>query len=229
MAYYCYVEGPDEVYGALGKEGYFMETTPLSPHSPYSSSKASADHFVMAFHDTYGMPINITRCSNNYGPYQFPEKLIPLMINNVKKHKTLPVYGDGMQVRDWLYVEDHCKAIDMVCNDGKDGEVYNVGGHNEKPNIFIVKTIINQLHERLKDEGISEALIKHVEDRLGHDRRYAIDPTKIKNDLGWYPETPFEKGIVLTIDWYLEHEEWMEHIVNGNYQSYYDEMYKNRK
>ena len=219
----------DEVYGALGKEGYFMETTPLSPHSPYSSSKASADHFVMAFHDTYGMPINITRCSNNYGPYQFPEKLIPLMINNVKKHKTLPVYGDGMQVRDWLYVEDHCKAIDMVCNDGKDGEVYNVGGHNEKPNIFIVKTIINQLHERLKDEGISEALIKHVEDRLGHDRRYAIDPTKIKNDLGWYPETPFEKGIVLTIDWYLEHEEWMEHIVNGNYQSYYDEMYKNRK
>ena len=219
----------DEVYGALGKEGYFMETTPLSPHSPYSSSKASADHFVMAFHDTYGMPINITRCSNNYGPYQFPEKLIPLMINNVKKHKTLPVYGDGMQVRDWLYVEDHCKAIDMVCNDGKDGEVYNVGGHNEKPNIFIVKTIINQLHDRLKDEGISEALIKHVEDRLGHDRRYAIDPTKIKNDLGWYPETPFEKGIVLTIDWYLEHEEWMEHIVNGNYQSYYDEMYKNRK
>ena len=219
----------DEVYGALGAEGFFMETTPLCPHSPYSSSKASADMFVMAFHDTYGMPINITRCSNNYGPYQFPEKLIPLMINNVKHHKQLPVYGDGMQIRDWLYVEDHCKAIDMVCNGGKIGEVYNVGGHNERPNIFIVKTIIEQLHDRLKDDGISEDLIKHVADRLGHDRRYGIDPTKIKNDLGWYPETPFEKGIVLTIDWYLEHEEWMEHITSGNYQKYYQDMYKNKQ
>ena len=218
----------DEVYGALGAEGFFMETTPLCPHSPYSSSKASADMFVMAFHDTYGMPINITRCSNNYGPYQFPEKLIPLMINNVKHHKQLPVYGDGMQIRDWLYVEDHCKAIDMVCNGGKIGEVYNVGGHNERPNIFIVKTIIAQLHDRLKDDGISEDLIKHVADRLGHDRRYGIDPTKIKKDLGWYPETPFEKGIVLTIDWYLDHEEWMEHITSGNYQKYYEEMYKNK-
>ena len=218
----------DEVYGALGAEGFFMETTPLCPHSPYSSSKASADMFVMAFHDTYGMPVNITRCSNNYGPYQFPEKLIPLMINNVKHHKQLPVYGDGMQIRDWLYVEDHCKAIDMVCNGGKVGEVYNVGGHNERPNIFIVKTIIEQLHDRLKDDGISEDLIKHVADRLGHDRRYGIDPTKIKNDLGWYPETPFEKGIVLTIDWYLDHEEWMEHITSGNYQKYYEEMYKNK-
>ena len=218
----------DEVYGALGAEGYFMETTPLCPHSPYSASKASADMFVKAFHDTYGMPINITRCSNNYGPYQFPEKLIPLMINNVKHHKQLPVYGDGMQIRDWLYVEDHCKAIDMVCNGGKVGEVYNVGGHNERPNIFIVKTIIEQLHDRLKDDGISEDLIKHVADRLGHDRRYGIDPTKIKNDLGWYPETPFEKGIVLTIDWYLNHEEWMEHITSGNYQKYYEEMYKNK-
>ena len=218
----------DEVYGALGAEGFFMETTPLCPHRPYSSSKASADMFVMAFHDTYGMPINITRCSNNYGPYQFPEKLIPLMINNVKHHKQLPVYGDGMQIRDWLYVEDHCKAIDMVCNGGKIGEVYNVGGHNERPNIFIVKTIIEQLHDRLKDDGISEDLIKHVADRLGHDRRYGIDPTKIKNDLGWYPETPFEKGIVLTIDWYLDHEEWMEHITSGNYQKYYEEMYKNK-
>ena len=218
----------DEVYGALGADGYFMETTPLCPHSPYSSSKASADMFVMAFHDTYGMPVNITRCSNNYGPYQFPEKLIPLMINNVKHHKQLPIYGDGMQIRDWLYVEDHCKAIDMVANGGKVGEVYNVGGHNERPNIFIVKTIINQLHDRLQDEGISEDLIKHVADRLGHDRRYGIDPTKIKNDLGWYPETPFEKGIVLTIDWYLDHEEWMEHITSGNYQKYYEEMYKNK-
>ena len=216
----------DEVYGSLGAEGFFMETTPLDPHSPYSSSKASADLFVKAYSDTYKLPVNITRCSNNYGPYQFPEKLIPLMINNVKHHKQLPVYGDGMQVRDWLYVEDHCKAIDMVAEGGRIGEVYNVGGHNERPNIFIVKTIIEQLHERLQDEGISEALIRHVEDRLGHDRRYGIDPTKIKNDLGWYPETPFEKGIVLTIDWYLEHEEWMKNVTSGNYQKYYEEMYK---
>ncbi len=218
----------DEVYGSLGEEGFFMETTPLCPHSPYSSSKASADMFVMAFHDTYGMPVNITRCSNNYGPYQFPEKLIPLMINNVKHHKSLPVYGDGMQVRDWLYVEDHCKAIDMVAEGGRDGQVYNVGGHNERPNIFIVKTIIAQLHDRLKDEGISEELIRHVADRLGHDRRYGIDPTKIKEELGWYPETTFEVGIVKTIDWYLTHEEWMNHITSGDYQNYYNEMYKNK-
>ena len=215
----------DEVYGALGAEGYFMETTPLCPHSPYSASKASADMFVKAFHDTYGMPMNITRCSNNYGPYQFPEKLIPLLINNAKQHKTLPVYGDGMQIRDWLYVMDHCKAIDMVANGGKDGEVYNVGGHNERPNIFIVKTVIAQLHDRLKDEGISEELITHVADRLGHDRRYGIDPTKIKEDLGWYPETPFEKGIVLTIDWYLAHPDWMAHVTSGDYQKYYEQMY----
>ena len=218
----------DEVYGSLGEDGYFMETTPLCPHSPYSSSKASADMFVMAFHDTYGMPVNITRCSNNYGPYQFPEKLIPLMIHNVKNHKQLPVYGDGMQIRDWLYVEDHCKAIDMVAEGGKVGEVYNVGGHNERPNIFIVKTIIAQLHDRLQDDGIDEGLIKYVADRLGHDRRYGIDPTKIKNDLGWYPETPFEKGIVLTIDWYLAHEDWMDHVTSGSYQKYYEEMYKNK-
>lgn len=218
----------DEVYGSLGEDGYFMETTPLCPHSPYSSSKASADMFVMAFHDTYGMPVNITRCSNNYGPYQFPEKLIPLMINNVRHHKQLPVYGDGMNVRDWLYVEDHCKAIDMVAEGGRVGEVYNVGGHNERPNIFIVKTIIAQLHERLADEGINEGLIKYVADRLGHDRRYGIDPTKIKNELGWYPETTFEVGIVKTIDWYLAHEEWMANVTSGNYQKYYEEMYKNR-
>ncbi|NCB33818.1 MAG: dTDP-glucose 4,6-dehydratase [Erysipelotrichia bacterium] len=218
----------DEVYGALGAEGYFMESTPLNPHSPYSASKTSADNFVKAFHDTYGMPINITRCSNNYGPYQFPEKLIPLMINNARHHKNLPVYGDGMQVRDWLYVEDHCKAIDMVSASGKSGEIYNVGGHNEKPNIFIIKTIISELHERLKDEGISETLIQHVTDRLGHDRRYGIDPSKIKADLGWYPETPFEKGIILTIDWYLTHEEWMNRITSGDYQKYYDTMYQNR-
>ncbi len=218
----------DEVYGTLGKDGYFLETTPLDPHSPYSSSKASADMFVKAFYDTYKMPINITRCSNNYGPYQFPEKLIPLMINNIKKHEQLPVYGDGLQIRDWLYVKDHCKAIDMVANDGRLGEVYNIGGHNERTNIFIVKTIIENLHEKLNDEGINDSLIKHVTDRLGHDRRYGIDPSKIKEELGWYPETPFEKGIVLTIDWYLNHEEWLSHITNGNYQEYYKKMYEGR-
>lgn len=218
----------DEVYGALGAEGFFTETAPIDPHSPYSSSKASADHFVKAFHDTYGMPVNITRCSNNYGPYQFPEKLIPLMINNAKQHKPLPVYGDGMQVRDWLYVEDHCKAIDMVVNDGKTGEVYNIGGHNEKSNIFIVKTIIRHLHDRLNDEKINETLIKYVEDRPGHDRRYGIDPSKIRNDLGWYPETSFEVGIVQTINWYLEHEDWMNSVTSGEYRSYYAKMYKNR-
>ena len=218
----------DEVYGSLGAEGFFTEDTPLCPHSPYSASKTSADHFVCAYRDTYHMPVSITRCSNNYGPYQFPEKLIPLVINNILEGKRLPVYGKGENIRDWLYVEDHCKAIDMVANGGKIGEVYNVGGHNERPNIFIVKTIISQLHDRLKDDGISEDLIKHVADRLGHDRRYGIDPTKIKKDLGWYPETPFEKGIVLTIDWYLDHEEWMEHITSGNYQKYYEEMYKNK-
>lgn len=219
----------DEVYGALGPEGYFTETTPINPHSPYSASKASADHFVKAFHDTYGMPMNITRCSNNYGMRQSPEKLIPLMIHNAKNHKSLPVYGDGMQIRDWLYVEDHCKAIDMVANNGRVGEVYNIGGHNEKPNIFIVKTIIAQLSERLGDSDINEGLIRHVEDRLGHDRRYGIEPSKIKADLGWYPETPFEAGIVKTIDWYLENQKWVEHATSGAYQKYYEEMYKNRQ
>ena len=219
----------DEVYGALGAEGFFTETTPLDPHSPYSSSKASADLFVKAYHDTYGMPVNITRCSNNYGPFQFPEKLIPLMINNARLHKPLPVYGDGMQIRDWLYVEDHCKAIDMVCSSGRTGEVYNIGGHNERPNITIVKTIIKQLSSRLEDDSICDSLIRHVEDRPGHDRRYGIDPSKIKRDLGWYPETSFEAGIVKTIDWYLEHEEWMKRVTSGEYQSYYTEMYKNRQ
>ena len=219
----------DEVYGALGADGFFTETTPINPHSPYSSSKASADHFVKAFHDTYGMPVNITRCSNNYGQYQFPEKLIPLMINNAKSHRPLPVYGDGMQIRDWLYVEDHCKAIDMVASGGKIGEVYNIGGHNERPNIFIVKTIIAQLSERLSDPEINEGLIKHVEDRLGHDRRYGIDPSKIKADLGWYPETTFEVGIVKTIDWYVANQEWMDRVTSGAYQQYYAEMYKNRQ
>lgn len=217
----------DEVYGALGKEGFFMETTPLCPHSPYSSSKASADLFVKAYFDTYHFPINITRCSNNYGPYQFPEKLIPLIMNNTLGHKELPVYGDGMQVRDWLYVEDHCKAIDMVINGGVLGEVYNIGGHNERPNIFIVKTIIGYIKEHV-DDTVSEDLIRHVTDRKGHDRRYGIDPTKIKNALGWYPETTFEVGIKKTLQWYLDHEDWMKNVTSGDYQNYYKRMYANR-
>lgn len=207
----------DEVYGSLGKDGYFMETTPLCPHSPYSASKASADMFVKAYHDTFKLPINITRCSNNYGPYQFPEKLIPLIINNTLKHKDLPVYGDGLNIRDWLFVEDHCKAIDMVINGGKIGEVYNVGGHNERTNITIVKTIINQIKNTV-DDSVSEDLIKFVEDRKGHDRRYGIDPQKIKNDLGWYPETTFDVGIKKTINWYLSNKAWIENILSGEYQ-----------
>ena len=214
----------DEVYGSLGETGYFTETTPLDPHSPYSSSKASADFFVKAFGDTYKFPINITRCSNNYGPYQFPEKLIPLIMNNTLKHKDLPVYGDGMQIRDWLYVEDHCKAIDMVIRGGKLGEVYNVGGHNEKPNIFIVKSIIEYIKENV-DSTVGEYMIKHVTDRKGHDRRYGIDPQKIKDELGWYPETCFEVGIKKTLKWYLENKEWMENVTSGEYLKYYDKMY----
>ena len=216
----------DEVYGSLGETGYFTETTPYAPNSPYSASKASSDFIVRAYYRTYGMNVTTSNSSNNYGPKQHDEKLIPTVIRKCLAGEPIPVYGTGQNVRDWLYVLDHCKAIDMVAEGGRSGEVYNVGGHNERPNIFIVKTIIEQLHERLQDEGISEALIRHVEDRLGHDRRYGIDPTKIKNDLGWYPETPFEKGIVLTIDWYLEHEEWMKNVTSGNYQKYYEEMYK---
>ncbi len=218
----------DEVYGTLGETGFFMETTPLDPHSPYSSSKASADLFVKAFGDTYKFPINITRCSNNYGPYQFPEKLIPLIMNNTLQHKDLPVYGDGMQIRDWLYVEDHCKAIDMVIRDGKLGEVYNVGGHNEKPNIFIVKSIIEYIKENV-DETVGEHMIKHVTDRKGHDRRYGIDPQKIKDELGWYPETCFEVGIKLTLKWYLENQDWVKNVTSGAYQNYYDKMYSGKK
>jgi len=215
----------DEVYGALGPTGYFTEKTPLDPHSPYSASKASSDLIVKAYHDTYGLNTNITRCSNNYGPYQFPEKLIPLMIHNALNHKELPVYGDGKHVRDWLYVEDHCKAIDLVFEKGKSGEVYNIGGHNEKENIEIVKLIITYLQEKTKDKEINETLIKHVKDRLGHDRRYAIDPTKIKNELGWEPETRFEDGIKKTIDWYLENQEWMKKVITGEYMEFYEKNY----
>ena len=218
----------DEVYGSLGETGYFMETTPLDPHSPYSSSKASADLFVKAFGDTYKFPVNITRCSNNYGPYQFPEKLIPLIMNKTLKHKDLPVYGDGMQIRDWLYVEDHCKAIDMVIRDGVLGEVYNVGGHNERTNIFIVKSIISYIKENV-DETVGEHMIRFVTDRKGHDRRYGIDPQKIKDALGWYPETPFEIGIKKTLKWYLDNKEWVENVTSGEYQKYYDKMYSGKE
>jgi len=224
----------DEVYGSLeGDDGYFYETTPLDPHSPYSASKASADFLVKSYIDTYQFPANITRCSNNYGPYQFPEKLIPLMINNALAGKNLPVYGTGKNVRDWLYVEDHAKAIDLVAEQGKIGEVYNVGGHNEKKNIEIVTMIIDTLLDILpeKDErrkNISHNLITYVADRKGHDFRYAIAPDKIKADLGWEPETPFCEGIKLTIAWYLNHFEWMEHITKGEYQKYYVEMYRGK-
>lgn len=217
----------DEVYGSLGSDGYFLETTPLDPHSPYSSSKASADLVVKAYFDTYKFPMNITRCSNNYGPFQFPEKLIPLMINNALSHKNLPIYGDGMQIRDWLFVEDHCKAIDMVIRDGKLGEVYNVGGHNERPNVKIVETIIDYIKNNV-DDSVGSHLIKYVEDRKGHDRRYGIAPDKIKEDLGWYPETTFEVGIQKTIKWYLDNMDWMKNVTSGEYQKYYEKMYSKK-
>ena len=208
----------DEVYGALGETGMFVETMPLMPNSPYSASKASADMIVRAYSETFGMPVNITRCSNNYGPYQFPEKLIPLMINNCLGGRELPVYGDGMQIRDWLHVADHCAAIDTVLHKGRDGEVYNIGGNNEKANIEIVKLIIETL-------GKSESLIKYVKDRPGHDRRYAIDNTKITTELGWEPEYTFEQGIRETINWYLDNEKWIENIISGEYSNYYEDMY----
>lgn len=209
----------DEVYGALGKTGLFTESYPLAPNSPYSASKASSDMVVNAYNKTFGMPINITRCSNNYGPYQFPEKLIPLMINNAKQDKSLPIYGDGMQVRDWLHVSDHCSAIDTILNKGKLGEVYNIGGNNEKANIEIVKLILQALNK-------PESLITYVKDRPGHDRRYAIDNSKITAKLNWSPSYTFEQGIAETIEWYLENEAWMENITSGSYAEYYDKMYK---
>jgi dTDP-glucose 4,6-dehydratase len=221
----------DEVYGSLSldePDTFFRETTPLNPHSPYSASKASADFFVKAYGDTFKLPVNITRCSNNYGPYQFPEKLIPLMINNALHHKELPVYGDGLNVRDWLFVEDHCKAIDMVLSGAEPGEVYNVGGHNERANMQIVKTVIAEVSRAVDDPEINEGLIRHVTDRKGHDRRYGIAPDKIKTDLGWYPETAFEDGIVLTVKWYLANREWMDNVTSGAYQDYYKKMYSGR-
>jgi len=208
----------DEVYGALGATGMFVETMPLLPNSPYSASKASADLLVRAYQETFGMPVNITRCSNNYGPYQFPEKLIPLMINNCLKEQDLPVYGDGRQIRDWLHVADHCSAIETVLHKAAVGEVYNIGGNNEKANIEIVKLIIKTL-------GKSETLIKYVKDRPGHDRRYAIDNTKITTQLGWKPQYTFEQGMKETIEWYLNNPEWIENIVSGDYTKYYEQMY----
>ena len=212
----------DEVYGALGKTGMFTETTPLAPNSPYSASKASADLLVRAYYQTYGMPVNITRCSNNYGPYQFPEKLIPLMIHNALQNKPLPVYGDGMQIRDWLHVQDHCAAIAAVLEKGKIGEVYNVGGNNEKANIEIIRLILQQL-------GKSENLITYVKDRPGHDRRYAIDNTKITTELGWKPVYTFEKGIQETVQWYLNNLDWVKRVTSGDYQQYYNKMYSYQK
>lgn len=214
----------DEVYGDLPLDRpdmFFTEETPIHTSSPYSASKASADLLVQAYHRTFGLPVTISRCSNNYGPYHFPEKLIPLMIANALNDKALPVYGEGLNVRDWLYVEDHCKAIDMIIHDGKVGEVYNIGGHNEKTNIYIVRKILELL-------GKPESLITYVTDRKGHDLRYAIDPTKIKNELGWEPDTMFDDGIVKTVNWYLENREWWENIISGEYQNYYDKMYGNR-
>ena len=211
----------DEVYGSLGKEGYFTEESPLQANSPYSASKAGADLMVRAYGETFGLPINITRCSNNYGPYQFPEKLIPLMISNALEDKELPVYGDGKNIRDWLHVYDHCTAVDLVLHNGKLGEVYNIGGHNEKENIEIVKLILKEL-------GKSESLIKFVKDRLGHDRRYAIDSTKITEELGWKPKYTFETGIIETINWYLDNQDWMEKVKSGEYQEYYEKMYSKK-
>lgn len=211
----------DEVYGTLGETGYFTEETPLAPNSPYSASKAGADFLVRAYHETFNLPTIITRCSNNYGPYQFPEKLIPLMIANALNDKPLPVYGDGLNVRDWLYVEDHCRAIDVALHNGKVGEVYNIGGHNEKRNIDIVKLILQKL-------GKPESLITFVKDRPGHDRRYAIDASKIERELGWKPQETFETGIEKTIRWYLDNRKWWERIINGEYQRYYELQYERR-
>lgn len=239
----------DEVYGSLGEEGYFTEETPLDPRSPYSAAKTGGDLIVKAYGETYKMPINITRCSNNYGPFHFPEKLIPLIIRNILAGQQLPVYGDGSNVRDWLYVDDHCKAIDIVLHKGRLGEVYNIGGHNERKNIEIVKLVIKTIHDIMEKEPkyrdvlkkkdvaadgsidiswINNNLISFVKDRQGHDQRYAIDPAKISNELGWLPETTFDNGIVKTIYWYLDNQTWVEEVTSGDYMKYYEQMYGNR-
>lgn len=219
----------DEVYGSLGDEGFFYEDTAYDPHSPYSASKASSDHLVRAYHDTFGLPIIISNCSNNYGPNQFPEKLIPLFINNIRHNKPLPVYGAGLNVRDWLYVLDHAAAIDVIFHRGKTGETFNIGGHNEWKNIDLIKVLIKVVDKQLgRKEGSSNELITYVTDRAGHDLRYAIDSTKLQNELGWTPSLQFEEGIEKTVSWYLENQEWLDNVTTGNYQKYYQEMYDKR-
>lgn len=216
----------DEVYGSLGSEGLFLETTAYDPHSPYSASKAASDHFVRAYHDTYGMPVVISNCSNNYGPNQFPEKLIPLFINNIRKNKKLPVYGDGLYTRDWLYVIDHATAIDKIFHQGVSGETYNIGGFNEYTNIDLIRLLCGLMDKKLgREEGSSERLIEFIKDRPGHDRRYAIDAAKINTDLGWKPSVDFEKGLSETVDWYLNNEDWLKNVTSGAYQSYYEKQY----
>ena len=216
----------DEVYGSLGKEGFFTETTKYDPHSPYSASKASSDHFVRAFHDTYGLPVVISNCSNNYGSYQFPEKLIPLFINNIVNNNPLPVYGKGENVRDWLFVNDHARAIDVIFHKGKLGDTYNIGGFNEWKNIDLIKVMIKTVDRMLgREVGVSEKLITYVTDRAGHDLRYAIDSSKLKNELGWEPSLQFEEGIEKTVKWYLDNKEWMDRVTSGDYQEYYKKTY----
>lgn len=219
----------DEVYGSLGETGYFTEKTPYDPRSPYSASKASSDHFVRAYYHTYHLPIKISNCSNNYGPYQFPEKLIPLCINNILNEKPLPIYGKGENVRDWLYVEDHARAIDTIFHHGKIGETYNIGGNSEKKNIEVVQTLCRVMNKKMnKPDGYYEKLITFVKDRAGHDLRYAIDFTKLKTELNWQPSVNFEEGIEKTIDWYLNNSEWLKNVTSGNYQKYYEEQYIKR-
>lgn len=219
----------DEVYGSLGNEGLFTETTAYDPRSPYSASKASSDHFVRAYHHTYGLPFVISNCSNNYGPNQFPEKLIPLFLNNILHMKPLPVYGKGENVRDWLYVEDHAQAIDLIMHQGKNGETYNIGGHNEWTNIDLIRLMCNIMDKKLgREPGISESLITYVKDRAGHDLRYAIDASKLQSELGWKPSLQFEEGLEKTVDWYLNNNEWLEQVTSGQYQNYYREQYEKR-
>lgn len=216
----------DEVFGSLGETGFFTETTAYDPRSPYSASKASSDHFVRAYHHTYKLPVKLSNCSNNYGPYHFPEKLIPLCIHNIINNKPLPIYGKGENVRDWLYVEDHVRAIDLIFHKGKIGETYNIGGHNEWTNIALVKELCRQMDEKLgREKGTSEKLITYVQDRAGHDLRYAIDASKLKKELGWEPSLQFEEGISKTIDWYLANTEWLKHVTSGDYKHYYEKMY----
>ena len=216
----------DEVYGALGETGFFTEQTKYDPHSPYSASKASSDHFVRAYHDTYGLPVTISNCSNNYGPNHFPEKLIPLFINNIIEKKPLPVYGDGLYTRDWLYVKDHAAAIDLVFHIGKTGDTYNIGGFNEWKNIDLVKLLCKLMDEKLGNSpGTSDQLITYIKDRPGHDRRYAIDASKINKELGWKPSVTFEEGLSLTIDWYFKNADWLRHVTSGEYQQYYQQQY----